>query len=116
MSEQNNNSDKLKSIPCKYITGKVLGKGHFSVVKEVCHIETKQIYACKVISKKLMEKRAEMVRNEIVILQKISSGHENIITLHDYFETTRNVYLCFELCTGGEMLAWVRAKESYYEV
>jgi hypothetical protein len=26
------------------------------------------------------------VRNEIAVLKKISSGHRNIVTLHDYFE------------------------------
>ena len=26
------------------------------------------------------------VRNEIAVLKRISSGHRNIVTLHDYFE------------------------------
>lgn len=30
------------------------------------------------------------VRNEIAVLKKISSGHKNIVTLHDYFEVRSN--------------------------
>jgi hypothetical protein len=33
-----------------------------------------------------MEGREYMVRNEINVLKKISKGHKNIVTLHDYFE------------------------------
>ena len=30
------------------------------------------------------------VRNEIAVLKRISSGHRNIVTLHDYFEVCRS--------------------------
>jgi len=26
------------------------------------------------------------VRNEIAVLKRVSSGHRNVVTLHDYFE------------------------------
>src|SRR5262249_48161317 len=28
------------------------------------------------------------VRNEIAVLKRVSSGHHNIVTLHDYFEVS----------------------------
>lgn len=31
------------------------------------------------------------VRNEIAVLKKISSGHRNIVTLHDYFEVRKTI-------------------------
>jgi calcium/calmodulin-dependent protein kinase I len=43
-----------------------------------------------VISKRLMAGREHMVRNEIAVLRKISMGHENILTLVDYFETVNS--------------------------
>lgn len=83
------------------------------------------------------------------MLKKISSGHKNIVTLHDYFEvrirvhtifcflsfpfspypwsgskpgtrglyaqTSHNLYLCFDLCTGGELFDSICAKGHYYE-
>lgn len=82
----------------------------FIVVKECVHIETNKYYACKVISKRLMAGREGMVRNEIAVLKKISQGHPNVLTLIDYFETTNNLYLVFDLCTGGELFDRICAK------
>jgi serine/threonine protein kinase len=103
------------TVPCQYRTGKTLGSGTYAIVKEAIHVETGKYYACKVINKKLMEGREHMVRNEIAVLKRISSGHRNIVTLHDYFETSHNLYLCFDLCTGGELFDRICAKGNYYE-
>ncbi|KAG8925189.1 hypothetical protein FRC02_009866 [Tulasnella sp. 418] len=104
-----------QTVPCQYRTGKTLGSGTYAVVKEAVHIKTGQYYACKVINKKLMEGREHMVRNEIKVLKRVSAGHKNIVTLHDYFETAHNLYLCFDLCTGGELFDRICAKGNYYE-
>ncbi|KAJ7477694.1 Pkinase-domain-containing protein [Mycena latifolia] len=103
------------TVPCQYRTGKTIGSGTYAIVKEAVHIGTGQYYACKIINKKLMEGREHMVRNEIAILKRISNGHPNIVTLHDYFETSHNLYLCFDLCTGGELFDRICAKGNYYE-
>jgi len=103
------------TVPCQYRTGKTLGSGTYAIVKEAVHIKTGKYYACKVINKKLMEGREFMVRNEIAVLKKVSSGHRNIVTLHDYFETANNLYLCFDLCTGGELFDRICAKGNYHE-
>ncbi|KAI0315857.1 Pkinase-domain-containing protein [Amylostereum chailletii] len=103
------------TVPCQYRTGKTLGSGTYAIVKEAVHVKTGEYYACKVINKKLMEGREFMVRNEIDVLKKISSGYPNIVTLHDYFETANNLYLCFDLCTGGELFDRICAKGNYHE-
>lgn len=93
--------------PCRYKTGKTLGAGSYSVVKECVHIDTGRYYAAKVINKRLMAGREHMVlrsslhvgcveanifqvRNEIAVLKRVSMGHRNILTLVDYFETMNN--------------------------
>ncbi|KIL68396.1 hypothetical protein M378DRAFT_71318 [Amanita muscaria Koide BX008] len=103
------------TVPCQYRTGRALGSGTYAIVKEAIHISTGKYYACKVINKKLMEGREYMIRNEIAVLKRASSGHRNIVTLHDYFETTHNLYLVFDLCTGGELFDRICAKGNYYE-
>ncbi|KAI5998914.1 kinase-like domain-containing protein [Pisolithus orientalis] len=103
------------TVPCQYRTGRTLGSGTYAIVKEAIHIKTGEYYACKVINKKLMEGREHMVRNEIAVLKRISSGHPNIVTLHDYFETAHNLYLCFDLCTGGELFDSICARGQYTE-
>lgn len=37
-----------------------------------------------------MAGREHMVRNEIAVLKRVSMGHQNILTLVDYFETMNN--------------------------
>ncbi|KAI9799022.1 MAG: hypothetical protein M1825_004918 [Sarcosagium campestre] len=101
--------------PCRYKTGKTLGAGSYSVVKECVHIDTGRYYAAKVINKKLMAGREHMVRNEIAVLKKISMGHQNILTLVDYFETMNNLYLVTDLALGGELFDRICRKGSYYE-
>lgn len=49
--------------PCRYKTGKTLGAGSYSVVKECVHIDTGRYYAAKVINKRLMAGREHMVGN-----------------------------------------------------
>ena len=46
---------------CRYKTGKTLGAGSYSVVKECVHIDTGRYYAAKVINKRLMAGREHMV-------------------------------------------------------
>jgi calcium/calmodulin-dependent protein kinase I len=46
---------------CHYKTGKTLGAGSYSVVKECVHIDTGRYYAAKVINKRLMAGREHMV-------------------------------------------------------
>ncbi|KAF7366322.1 Calcium calmodulin dependent protein [Mycena sanguinolenta] len=113
--------------PCQYCTGRMLGSGTYAIVREAIHIHTNQVYACKIINKQRMAGREYLIRNEIAVLERISSGHPNIVTLHDYFESVRNVlmkshmqsprnmYLCFDLCTGGELFDQICSKRHYYE-
>lgn len=101
--------------PCRYKTGKTLGAGSYSVVKECVHIDTGRYFAAKVINKRLMAGREHMVRNEIAVLKRVSMGHQNILTLVDYFETMNNLYLVVELALGGELFDRICRKGSYFE-
>jgi calcium/calmodulin-dependent protein kinase I len=59
--------------PCRYKTGKTLGAGSYSVVKECVHIDTGRYYAAKVINKRLMAGREHMVRGFPALFQHFSS-------------------------------------------
>ncbi|KAK7042206.1 Pkinase-domain-containing protein [Favolaschia claudopus] len=104
-----------KPSPCQYTTGKVLGHGAYATVKEAFDKETGGVYACKIINKHLMRGREYLVRNEIDVLDKISRGHPNIVTLEDYFESKHNLYLCFGLCNGGELFDRICSRPHFYE-
>lgn len=85
------------------------------MVKEAVHIQTGKHYATKVISKRLMKGREHMVKNEIVVLKRLSQGHKNILTLIDYFETPNNLYLVTDLARGNELFDRIYHKGSFYE-
>ncbi|KAI9336755.1 kinase-like domain-containing protein [Obelidium mucronatum] len=101
--------------PCDYKTGKTLGQGSFAVVKEAIKLSTGEKYALKVINKKHMKGRENLVRNEVGILQKVSKGHDHIVTLYEYFETPNSLYLVMDLCTGGELFEWIMEKGTFFE-
>ncbi|KAK7022280.1 kinase-like domain-containing protein [Favolaschia claudopus] len=100
---------------CQYSTGRLLGEGTYATIKEAFNVDTGETYACKIINKNLVEGREYMVRNEIGILNRLSNGHPNIVTLHDYFESSNNLYLCFDLCTGGDLFQRISSKGTYSE-
>lgn len=61
MASQTQTQQRPQIQPCRYKTGKTLGAGSYSVVKECVHIETGRYYAAKVINKRLMAGREHMV-------------------------------------------------------
>lgn len=63
----------------------------------------------------LIQPAPSQVRNEIAVLKKVSMGHQNILTLVDYFETMNNLYLVTDLALGGELFDRICRKGSYYE-
>ena len=61
MASQAQPAQRAKVQPCRYKTGKTLGAGSYSVVKECVHIDTGRYFAAKVINKRLMSGREHMV-------------------------------------------------------
>lgn len=74
-----------------------------------------RLFAAKVISKRLMKGREHMVKNEIIVLKRVSQGHKNILTLVDYFETPSNLYLITDVAQGDELFDRIYNKGSFYE-
>ena len=79
-----------------------IGKGGTSKVYEVQNKKTKDIRACKYVSKSDV-KESDLIkfRREIKILMK--ADHPNIIKLYQVYETQRSLYLIMEKCNGGEL-------------
>merc|ERR1712137_1088831 len=85
----------------KYHVGDVLGRGAFSVVKEVTSKRSGRRYAVKIIDKKNVGQDMQRLRVEIDILTRVK--HPNIINLKEIMEDDDTLYIITELVTGGEL-------------
>ena len=106
--------DTLRINPNVYITeskralldvykiGKILGRGGFSEVRLLTHLETKVEYAVKILRKnQYTAKNEENFHAEIEILRSLD--HPNIIKIIEYFEDEKRLYIVMEKCEGGEL-------------
>ena len=93
-----------------------LGKGGYGKVYEVMNKKTREIRACKHLSK-LSIKNLEKFKREVEILR--IADHPNIIKLYEIFESRHSIYLIMEECKGGEVfdriIEHIQKKEMYSE-
>ncbi|KAG2228587.1 hypothetical protein INT48_006012 [Thamnidium elegans] len=101
-------------LSAKYtIEDKTLGVGSFAVVKECTEISTGKKYAVKIILKKVIAGKQQMLDSELDILTKVR--HSHIVSLHDIFESDDAVYIVTDLCTGGELFQRIVERGTYTE-
>ena len=115
-----------------YRIGKMLGKGAFGRVNLAMHKITEHLVAVKSMNKQFLapdnsteasEGQKEEFLNaekkkllqELLILQKVATRHRNIVRLYDSFETARHLVFVMELCSGGDILTYVRKRGSLSE-
>ncbi|CAD8100491.1 unnamed protein product [Paramecium primaurelia] len=87
-----------------YQSIKLLGSGSFGSVYLVKELNSKQEYACKIISKAHIQKydASSMIQNEINI--HVSCNHKNIVRLYSYWEDCNNIYILLEYCSKGHLI------------
>ena len=69
--------------------------GTFSTVRKAIHKKTGEVVAVKVIDKKSVGDKTEMIQTEIDILRRVR--HPHIISLKEMFETSTTICLVMEL-------------------
>jgi len=97
----------------KYTMGDVLGRGAFSVVKEVVSKRSGRRYAVKIIDKKNVGQDMQRLRTEIEILTRVK--HPNIINLKEIMEDEDTLFIITELVTGGELFDKIVELGAYTE-
>ena len=81
-----------------YKKGKFLGRGGFAKCYEFTDAKSKQIFAGKIVSKKLLTNSSHtyQLAQEIDIHKVVH--HKNIVKFYSFFEDNQNVYIILELC------------------
>lgn len=100
----------------RYSKGKFLGKGGFARVYEFTSLETRKLYAGKVVVKaSLTKSRAKQkLMSEIKIHRSLR--HTNIVGFEHFFEDAENVYILLELCPNQTMSELLRRRKRLTEV
>ena len=118
-------TNKLPSLPGNkrigpYILGKTLGIGSTGRVKLGIHYKSKHRVAIKIVPK-FPNKKGKTDQNtyfkklerEITIMKLIR--HDNIMSLHDVYETKDELFLVMELIEGGELFDYLVKKGKLVE-
>ncbi|XP_052753590.1 serine/threonine-protein kinase polo isoform X1 [Galleria mellonella] len=116
--------DEKKEIPeiihdpqtsCTYQRLRFFGKGGFAKCYEIQDIATNQIYAGKIVSKKLMVKSSqkEKMAQEISIHRSLQ--HKHVVGFHSFFEDSLNIYIILELCKRRSMMELHKRRKAITE-
>ncbi|CAD8123483.1 unnamed protein product [Paramecium sonneborni] len=97
------NSILMSSNGTTYTIKSQLGSGSFGTVYQVLDMRINKYFACKIISKALLQKyNAEsMIRQEIKIQSTLN--HKNILKVYHSFEDNQNIYIISEYCSRGSL-------------
>ncbi|KAI1724921.1 protein kinase domain-containing protein [Ditylenchus destructor] len=87
-----------------FTKGRFLGKGGFARCYELVDNSTKAIYAGKVVSKTLLQKKhqKDKMSQEVSIHKGLS--HPHIVKVEGCFEDAENVYILLELCARRSLM------------
>ncbi|RZS03326.1 hypothetical protein BHM03_00033494 [Ensete ventricosum] len=100
----------------KYVLDRELGRGEFGVTYLCMDRDTRELLACKTISKRKLRTAVDVedVRREVAIMRHLPRS-PSIVTLHEAREDDGAVHLVMELCEGGELFDRIVARGHYTE-
>ncbi|KAF5179727.1 Calcium-dependent protein kinase [Thalictrum thalictroides] len=100
----------------KYMVDRELGRGEFGVTYLCINRDTRELLACKSISKRKLRTSVDVedVRREVAIMKHLPEN-SNIVTLREACEDENAVHLVMELCEGGELFDRIVARGHYTE-
>ncbi|XP_074264610.1 calcium-dependent protein kinase 13 [Silene latifolia] len=104
------------SIDDKYLVDKELGRGEFGITYLCIDKATRELLACKSISKRKLRTAVDVddVRREVAIMKHLPKC-SSIVTLKEACEDESGVHLVMELCEGGELFDRIVARGHYTE-
>lgn len=99
----------------RYARGRFLGKGGFAKCYEITDLETKQIFAGKIVPKALILKQhqKEKMTSEIAIHKSLD--HPNVVGFHGFFENEDFVFVVLEICRRRSLLELHKRRKAVTE-
>ncbi|KAL0738275.1 hypothetical protein Bca4012_014485 [Brassica carinata] len=105
-----------ENIEDRYLLDRELGRGEFGVTYLCIVRSTRDLLACKSISKRKLRTDVDVedVKREVAIMQHLPKS-SSIVTLKEACEDDNAVHLVMELCEGGELFDRIVARGHYTE-
>ncbi|EOY07184.1 Calcium-dependent protein kinase 13 isoform 1 [Theobroma cacao] len=105
-----------ENIEEKYLVDRELGRGEFGVTYLCIDRGTRELLACKSISKRKLRTAVDIedVRREVAIMKHLPKN-SSIVSLKEACEDDNAVHLVMELCEGGELFDRIVARGHYTE-
>ncbi|CAK9139936.1 unnamed protein product [Ilex paraguariensis] len=105
-----------KNIEEKYVVDRELGRGEFGVTYLCIDRDSRELLACKSISKRKLRTAVDVddVRREVAIMKHLPKN-SSIVSLKEACEDDNAVHLVMELCEGGELFDRIVARGHYTE-
>lgn len=104
-AEGTDGADRQFVAPKDFELLKVIGMGAFGKVLQVRHRQSSNIFAMKVISKRIIKRKLSYVDNILAernILSKIAN-HPFIVTMFASFQTREKLFIVMDFAAGGEL-------------
>ncbi|CAB1441904.1 unnamed protein product [Pleuronectes platessa] len=99
----------------RYTRGRFLGKGGFAKCYEITDMETKEVFAGKIVPKSLILKQhqREKMTSEIAIHKSLD--HSNIVGFQGFFENEDFVFVVLEICRRRSLLELHKRRKAVTE-
>ncbi|KAL3617497.1 Calcium-dependent protein kinase 13 [Castilleja foliolosa] len=109
-------TDVKENIEDRYLVDRELGRGEFGVTYLCVERESREMLACKSISKRKLRTGVDVedVRREVAIMKHLPRD-SSIVSFKEACEDENAVHLVMELCEGGELFDRIVARGHYTE-
>ena len=100
----------------RYQKGRFLGKGGFARCYEFTSLDSKKLFAGKVVLKDSLKKSRtkQKLMSEIKIHRSVR--HTNIVAFEHFFEDSDNVYILLEMCSNQSLSEMIRRRKRLTEL
>jgi len=98
-----------------HVLNSKIGEGGFAKVMKVRHVKSKEIYACKVLSKRQLLNERQVVNIFIERGILIRLRHPFIVSLQYAFQTKEKLFFVMDYCAGGDFFHYLQQKHKFSE-
>lgn len=107
LADQERLQQNFPKVFQQYRIVKTINHGSFSTVVLVEHIRTGQQFACKIVSRQILQEQNNIIHFEQEIRIHQSLKHENICQLYEIVYEEDFIFLIMEYCANGELFEHV---------